>query len=169
MQVICDTFFDPSLREGFETNTYVKWGAIYVCEINRLYCCSIKGLDSMRVLIVDDVTFMRMTLRKILESAGYKVVGEATDGKQAVKMYLSLKPDVVTIDIQMPVMDGMDALRVIKSQDPKARVIVITGKGEETTIREAFRRGAIDFILKPVEPDRLLLAVKKIYKRLENN
>ena len=114
-----------------------------------------------RVLIVDDAAFMRMMLRDILAKNGFEVVGEADNGKVAVQMYNELKPDVVTMDITMPEMDGIAAVKEIKAGDPSAKVVMVSAMGQQAMVIEAIRSGAADFIVKPFQPDRVLEALGK--------
>ncbi|MCX7828446.1 MAG: response regulator [Thermanaerothrix sp.] len=114
-----------------------------------------------RVLIVDDAAFMRMMLKDILTKNGFEVVGEAENGKVAVQMYSELKPDVVTMDITMPEMDGLAAVKEIKQQDPNAKVVMVSAMGQQAMVIEAIRAGAADFIVKPFQPDRVLEALSK--------
>ena len=114
-----------------------------------------------RVLIVDDAAFMRMMLRDILSKNGFEVVGEAENGKVAVQMYGELKPDVVTMDITMPEMDGIAAVQAIKASDPSAKVVMVSAMGQQAMVIEAIRSGAADFIVKPFQPDRVLEALGK--------
>ena len=114
-----------------------------------------------KVLIVDDAAFMRMMLRDILAKNGFEVVGEADNGKVAVQMYNDLKPDVVTMDITMPEMDGIAAVKEIKAADPNAKVVMVSAMGQQAMVIEAIRSGAADFIVKPFQPDRVLEALGK--------
>lgn len=114
-----------------------------------------------KVLIVDDAAFMRMMLRDILAKNGFEVVGEADNGKVAVQMYNELKPDVVTMDITMPEMDGIAAVKEIKAADPSAKVVMVSAMGQQAMVIEAIRSGAADFIVKPFQPDRVLEALGK--------
>ncbi len=114
-----------------------------------------------KVLIVDDAAFMRMMLRDILAKNGFEVVGEADNGKVAVQMYNELKPDVVTMDITMPEMDGIAAVKEIKAADPNAKVVMVSAMGQQAMVIEAIRSGAADFIVKPFQPDRVLEALGK--------
>jgi two-component system chemotaxis response regulator CheY len=114
-----------------------------------------------KVLIVDDAAFMRMMLRDILAKNGFEVVGEADNGKVAVQMYNDLKPDVVTMDITMPEMDGIAAVKEIKAADPAAKVVMVSAMGQQAMVIEAIRSGAADFIVKPFQPDRVLEALGK--------
>lgn len=115
-----------------------------------------------RVLVVDDAVFMRMKLKDILESSGYEVVGEADNGREAIERYKSERPDIVTMDITMPDMDGIDALRGIKKIDSDAVVIMCSAMGQQGMVMEAIQEGASDFIVKPFERDRVLKSLDKL-------
>jgi two-component system chemotaxis response regulator CheY len=115
-----------------------------------------------RILITDDALFMRVTLKNILTQSGYEVVGEAANGKEAVELYQSLKPDLVTMDITMPEMDGIQALKEIKALDPAAVIVMCTAMGQKNMVVEAVQSGAKDFIVKPFQPDRVVEAVGKL-------
>lgn len=115
-----------------------------------------------RILITDDALFMRVTLKNILTQNGYEVVGEAQNGKESVELYKSLKPDLVTMDITMPEMDGITALKEIKSIDGEAKVVMCTAMGQKNMVIEAIQAGAKDFIVKPFQPERVLEAVNKL-------
>ncbi|MBE7559447.1 response regulator [bacterium] len=112
-------------------------------------------------LIVDDAGFMRAMLRGILTENGYQVVGEAVNGRQAVEEYRRLRPDFTTMDITMPEMDGLAALSAIRDLDPDAIVIMCSALGQHSMVVEAIRRGAVDFVVKPFQPDRVLEAVSR--------
>ena len=114
-----------------------------------------------RVLIVDDAAFMRMMLKDILTKNGYEVAGEAENGKVAVSMYQELKPDVTTMDITMPEMNGIDAVKAIKAIDGNARVVMVSAMGQQPMVIEAIQAGAADFIVKPFPPDRVVEALNK--------
>ncbi|PTQ57715.1 MAG: Chemotaxis regulator - transmits chemoreceptor signals to flagelllar motor components CheY [Candidatus Carbobacillus altaicus] len=114
-----------------------------------------------RVLVVDDAAFMRMMIKDILTKNGYAVVGEASDGAQAVEKYKELQPDLVTLDITMPEMDGISALKQIRAMDPQAKVIMCSAMGQQAMVIEAIQAGAKDFIVKPFQADRVLEAVRK--------
>lgn len=116
---------------------------------------------SNKVLIVDDAAFMRMMIKEILSKNGYSIVGEASDGAQAVEKYKELGPDLVTMDITMPEMDGISALKEIKKMDPNARVIMCSAMGQQAMVIDAIQAGAKDFIVKPFQADRVLEAIKK--------
>lgn len=115
-----------------------------------------------RILITDDALFMRVTLKNILTQNGYEVVGEATNGAEAVNLYNSLKPDLVTMDITMPEMDGISALKAIKAADPGAVIVMCTAMGQKNMVVEAIQSGAKDFIVKPFQPERVLDAIGKL-------
>ncbi|MBS1706706.1 MAG: response regulator [Armatimonadetes bacterium] len=115
-----------------------------------------------RILITDDALFMRVTLKNILTQNGFEVAGEAANGKEAVQMYQDLKPDLVTMDITMPEMDGLEALKQIRDLDPEAKVVMCTAMGQKNMVVDAVQAGAKDFIVKPFQPDRVVEAVKKL-------
>lgn len=112
------------------------------------------------VLVVDDAAFMRMRLRKVLEEDGHEVI-EASNGNEAVAAYDEHKPDIALMDITMPEMDGLEALRIIRSKHPDAKIIMCSALGQESTVIEAIKSGAKDFIVKPFQPDVVTGAVKK--------
>ena len=118
----------------------------------------------MKILVVDDAAFMRMMVKDILVKNGYDVVGEATNGAEAVAMYKEHRPDLVTMDITMPEMDGITALKEIKKINPQARVIMCSAMGQQAMVLEAIQAGARDFVVKPFQADRVLDAVKKALK-----
>jgi len=115
-----------------------------------------------RILVADDALFMRVTLKNILNQHGYEVAGEATNGREAVEMYKNLKPDLVTMDITMPEMDGISAVREIKKIDPNARIVMVTAMGQKNLVVEAIQAGAKDFIVKPFQPERVIESVQKL-------
>ena len=116
----------------------------------------------MRVLIVDDAMFMRMMLKDILSKNGYEVVGEAANGKEAIDKYIELRPDLVLLDITMPEMDGIEALKKIKMIEPKAKIIMCSAMGQQNMVIEAIQNGAIDFIVKPFQQNRVLESLEKL-------
>ena len=116
------------------------------------------------ILIVDDVAFMRMVIKNILTKEGYEIAGEASDGKQAVEMYNELKPALVLLDITMPEMDGIEALKKIIAADPSAKVVMCSALGQSSMVIEAIQAGARDYIVKPFQPDRVIEAVQKSLK-----
>lgn len=115
-----------------------------------------------RVLIVDDAMFMRAAVKRILDQAGFDIVGEAENGQVAVIKYNELQPDAVLMDITMPEMDGLTALKEIRAYDPNARVAMVTALGQQQIVLEAVKSGAKDFLVKPCEGDRVLAAVTKL-------
>ena len=116
---------------------------------------------AVNVLIVDDLAFIKIVLRDILEKSGFRVVGEASNGEQAISLYQDKRPDVVLMDITMPGMDGLTALRRIREVDPAARVIICSALGQQQLIVQAIQLGAADFIVKPFQPQRVVSALKK--------
>lgn len=114
------------------------------------------------VLIVDDAAFMRMMIKDILTKNGYNVAGEAENGAKAFEKYNEIKPDLVLMDITMPEVDGIQALKNIKAADPGAKVIMCSAMGQQAMVIESIQAGAKDFIVKPFQPDRVLEAVKKV-------
>lgn len=115
-----------------------------------------------RVLIVDDAAFMRMLIKTILEKNGFQVVGEAENGAVAVSKYKELQPDIVTMDITMPEMDGIMALKEIRAIDPNAKVVMISAMGQETYVREAVKLGAKGFVVKPFKEDYIVQTLMKL-------
>ena len=113
------------------------------------------------VLICDDAAFMRVMIKDILTKNGYEVVGEAENGIKAVETYTETKPDLVMMDITMPEMDGIQALKKIKEADPGATIIMCSAMGQQAMVIESIQSGAKDFIVKPFQADRVLEAVKK--------
>ncbi|MGX7232259.1 response regulator [Enterococcus italicus] len=114
-----------------------------------------------KVLIVDDAVFMRMKLKDILEKNGYEVVGEAQNGQEAFEKYQASTPDLVTMDINMPELDGLEALKLIRNFDGNAKVIMCSAMGQQGMVMDAIRAGAVDFIVKPFDTDRVIKAVDK--------
>lgn len=113
------------------------------------------------VLVVDDAAFMRMRAGKLLSQHGYEVL-EAENGLDALNMYQEHNPDVVLMDITMPVMDGLTALKQIRQADPNAKVVMLSAMGQQAMVIDAIKSGARDFVVKPYEPDSLLSSVKKL-------
>lgn len=114
-----------------------------------------------RILVVDDAAFMRMMIKDILAKNDFEVIGEAADGAQAVEKFQELSPDLVTLDITMPEMDGIEALKKIREIDPNARVIMCSAMGQQAMVIDAIQAGAKDFIVKPFQADRVVEAVRK--------
>jgi two-component system chemotaxis response regulator CheY len=117
---------------------------------------------SHTVLVCDDAIFMRTMIGDILNQAGFEVVGEAESGLQAVQKYRELKPDLVTMDIVMPDMGGIEAVREICKQDPEAKILMCSAMGQQALVVEAIQAGAKDFVVKPFQPSRVLEAVQRV-------
>lgn len=115
-----------------------------------------------KILITDDALFMRVTLKNLLTANGYEVVGEAVNGQDAVDKYAACRPDLVLMDITIPIMDGIMACRIIKESDPGAKVVMCTAMGQKNMVVEAIQAGAKDFIVKPFKPDRVLESIQKL-------
>lgn len=113
-----------------------------------------------RIMIVDDADFMRLVLRDVLEKGGYEIAAEAKDGKEAVEKYLETHPDLVLLDVTMPVMDGLTALKEIKKSDPAAKVIMVSSMCQKAVVLETIRAGAFTFVAKPFEADSLLHVIE---------
>ena len=111
------------------------------------------------VLIVDDSRTSRKVLRDILERAGYTIVGEAVNGQEGFDEYMKLKPDIVTMDITMPVLDGIDSLKLIREADPNAKVVMITAAGQKHKMMEAVKLGATEFVSKPFVEETVIEAL----------
>lgn len=114
------------------------------------------------ILLVDDSRTSRKILRTILEAAGHTIIDEACNGEEGVEKYLELKPDVVTLDITMPVMDGIEALKQIKLLDKEAKIVMVTAASQKNKMIEAVKYGAMDFIPKPFEPEQIVSIVNKL-------
>ena len=114
------------------------------------------------VLVCDDAIFMRTMISDILTQAGYEVIGEAESGAQAVERYRELRPDMVTMDIVMPDMGGIDAVREIVKIDPDAKILMCSAMGQQALVVEAIQAGAKDFVVKPFQPSRVLEAVQRL-------
>lgn len=115
-----------------------------------------------KVLVVDDAAFMRMMIKDILRKGGYEVVGEAEDGLKAVEKFKELRPDLVTMDITMPDMDGITAVKEIRKIDANAMIIMCSAMGQQAMVIDAIQAGAKDFVVKPFQPERVLEAVRKV-------
>jgi two-component system chemotaxis response regulator CheY len=114
------------------------------------------------VLVCDDALFMRTMVKDILTQAGFTVLGEAENGQQAVEQYKKLKPDLVTMDIIMPEMGGIEAVKKIMEVDPQARILMCSAMGQQALVLEAIQAGAKDFVVKPFQPSRVLEAVQRV-------
>ncbi len=115
-----------------------------------------------RVLIIDDAAFMRLAIRRMLEKHGFEIVGEAENGNVGIKKYLELMPEIVTMDITMPELGGIEALKAILQHDPKAKVIIVSAMGQEEMVREAVMYGAKTFIVKPIIEEHLVRILTKV-------
>lgn len=115
-----------------------------------------------RIMIVDDAAFMRMMIKENLKKVGFVDFVEAGNGEEAVTLYAETKPDLVLLDITMPVKDGLTALQEIRQNSPDARVVMCSAMGQENMVIEAVKLGALDFIVKPFKPERLLQTVKNV-------
>ena len=116
---------------------------------------------SKKVLVVDDAAFMRMMLKDILNKNGFEVIGEAENGALGVAAFQKLKPDIVTMDITMPEMNGIDAVKAIKTLDADAKIVMVSAMGQQSMVIEAIQAGASDFIVKPFQPERVVDALTK--------
>jgi two-component system chemotaxis response regulator CheY len=114
-----------------------------------------------RILVVDDAVFMRKVVSDALAKSGHEVIGEASNGQEAVERFQELSPDVTTLDITMPEKDGLAALKEIVALDPSARVVMCSALGQESKVLESIKAGAKDFIVKPFQPDRVQSAIEK--------
>lgn len=117
-----------------------------------------------RILIVDDAAFMRMMIKDILTKNDYEVVGEAENGLKAVEKYKDLSPDLVLMDITMPELDGIQAVKQIKEIDPAAKVVMCSAMGQQAMVIESIQAGAKDFIVKPFQAERVIEAIQKVLK-----
>jgi two-component system, chemotaxis family, chemotaxis protein CheY len=115
-----------------------------------------------RILIVDDAKFMRMTLTNILTKANHVVVGEGENGKEAIRLFRELDPDIVTMDITMPEMSGLDAVKEIRKEFPDAKIIMCSAMGQQKMVVEAIEAGAKDFIVKPFDENRVIDAINRV-------
>ncbi|WP_435009908.1 response regulator [Tundrisphaera lichenicola] len=122
-----------------------------------------------RLLVVDDAMIMRKLIRDVAIEAGWEVAGEARNGAEAVDLYEKLRPDLVTMDLVMPVMGGNEALRRIRAADPDARVVVVTALDQKQTLTESIRDGALDFIVKPFDRERIIGFLKKVRASLPDH
>ena len=118
---------------------------------------------SKKVLVVDDAAFMRMMIKNILLDGGFEIAGEAENGREAIDIYKKIKPDLVTMDITMPELDGIDAVKEIIEIDQEAKIIICSAMGQEAMVIDAIQAGAKDFVVKPFKPDRVLAAINKLF------
>jgi two-component system, chemotaxis family, chemotaxis protein CheY len=117
---------------------------------------------AIKVLFVDDSSFMRTLLKGIILKEPFELAGEASNGRDAVELYRKLRPDLVTMDIVMPEMDGIDAVREIRGMDPEAKIIMVSAMGQQSMVIDAIQAGARDFIIKPFQPPRVQEALKRV-------
>jgi two-component system, chemotaxis family, chemotaxis protein CheY len=115
-----------------------------------------------KVLVVDDAAFMRLSLRTMLQRNGFEVIGDAANGREAVDKYFDLRPDIVTMDITMPEMDGVEALSEIKKKHPSAKIIMISALGQESWVRKAIILGASGFVIKPYKEEHIIQTLNKL-------
>ena len=115
-----------------------------------------------KILIVDDAAFMRMMIKENLKKAGFTEFSEASNGEEAMKKFESESPDLILLDITMPIMDGITALKEIRNNDPTAKVVMCSAMGQDSMVIEAIKLGALDFIVKPFKPERLVQTVKNV-------
>ena len=129
---------------------------------------TLNGLDPdgnpYKVLIVDDAMFVRNTLNKILLSVGYDVVGEAKNGQEAVQLYAKVQPDVVTLDVTMPVMNGIDAVEKIREDDPSARIVMLSAMGYQCIVQKAILKGAKNYVVKPINEGNVVDFLQTVKK-----
>ncbi len=118
----------------------------------------------VRILIVDDAIFMRKMIGDILRKEGYEICGEAENGIEAIKKYKELHPDLVTMDIIMPDMSGIDAVQEIANFDTNAKILMVSAMGQQSLVVEAIQKGAKDYVIKPFQPSRVLEAVERVLK-----
>jgi len=114
------------------------------------------------VLVVDDAAFMRQAISGMLVEAGFQVVGEAVNGKEAIEQYLKLNPDIVTMDVTMPIMSGLEATKEIIKEDPNAKICMVSALGQQKLILQALKYGAKDFVIKPFERERLAATIRQM-------
>lgn len=123
---------------------------------------SVETEVTRRVLVVDDAVVMRMMIKGILAKSGFEVVGEAQNGIEAVEKYVELQPDLVTMDVVMPEMDGIAAVKQILAHDPSARIVMCTSMGQQALVVEAIQAGAKSFITKPFQPPKIVETLNKV-------
>jgi two-component system chemotaxis response regulator CheY len=117
---------------------------------------------SVKILIVDDAAFMRMMLTDILEEKGFEIAGEAGDGEEALRQYKELKPDLVTMDIVMPEVGGIESIKEILKIDPEAKILVVSAMGQQALLKEALEAGAKGFVVKPFKPEKVIEEIENI-------
>ena len=117
-----------------------------------------------KIIVADDAIFMRATIKKMLETNGHTVVGEASDGAETIEKFTELKPDLIVLDITMPGMNGIEALKRIRALDSKVKIIICSAIGQQEVIAQAIQCGAEEFIIKPFKEEQLLAAIEKVMK-----
>ncbi len=151
------------MNYDIKLDNYEILGYIIVsCFITFTFISDRRLIMAKRVLVCDDAAFMRMMIKDILTKNGYEVAGEAENGAVAVAKYAEVKPDLVMLDITMPEMDGIQALKKIKESDPGAVAIMCSAMGQQAMVIESIQSGAKDFIVKPFQADRVIEAIKKV-------
>ncbi|RLG71596.1 MAG: hypothetical protein DRO11_04145 [Methanobacteriota archaeon] len=151
----------PSLSKALEdSDAWVRKSALEAIE--RIKSKTGRKEIGYRVLIVDDTAFMRKVLKDILEKEGFSVVGEAENAKEAIEKYFELKPDVVTMDIILPGIGGLEATKMIVERDPDAKIIMVTALEQHPLVVDAIRAGAKDYIVKPFKPDQIVATIKRV-------
>ena len=159
-------FLTNILRFGLRAviKTFGFFRVIMQVKFSRHYYYSFGGVSIMgkKVLIVDDAAFMRMMLKDILTKNDFEVVAEAENGKAGVAAFQKYKPDIITMDITMPEMNGIDAVKAIKAIDPNVKVVMVSAMGQQPMVIEAIQAGANDFIVKPFQPERVIEAITKV-------
>ena len=126
-------------------------------------CKVVLGENGMaRIMVVDDAAFMRTMLKAMLVEEGHEVVAEASNGREAIQAYVSAKPDIVTMDITMPELDGVGAVKEIRKHDPAAKIIMCSAMGQKAMVIDAISAGAKDFVVKPFQKDRVVESVNKV-------
>ncbi len=118
-----------------------------------------------RILVTDDARFMRLMLVKILKRQGHEIVGEAQNGEEAIEKYARLRPELLTMDVVMPKLNGIKAVQKIMQLDPRARIIMVTALGQEAMVKEAIKSGAKDYVVKPFKTDQVIKAVERVLAR----
>jgi two-component system chemotaxis response regulator CheY len=150
----------PLGSEGTK-NDAMSWPGKSVSGGQRILVNEVYSMGK-KVLIVDDAAFMRMMLKDILQKNDFEIIGEAENGKVGVAAYQKFKPDIVTMDITMPEMNGIDAVKAIKALDPAAKIVMVSAMGQQPMVIEAIQAGANDFIVKPFQPERVVEALTKV-------
>lgn len=115
-----------------------------------------------KVLVIDDAAFMRMAIKRMLVNNGFEIAGEAENGVVGVKKYMECKPDMVTMDITMPEMNGLDALKTIMQLDPEAKIVMVSAMGQQSMVKQAIISGAKSFIIKPFREEQVIKTLQKI-------